>query len=60
MDQFVLAQNIMRYRNLLKTSVNATERQTIQKLLDEEEAAQRLHRSLAVKASNGAAQSRSA
>jgi hypothetical protein len=53
MDQFVLAQNIMRYRNLLETSVNETERQTLQVLLAEEEAAQTLHRSLAAKASNG-------
>jgi uncharacterized protein YgbK (DUF1537 family) len=60
MDQFVLAQNIMRYKNLLETSVNETERQTIQNLLNEEEAKQTLHRSLAVKASNGAAESRSA
>jgi uncharacterized protein YqeY len=42
MDQFVLAQNIKRYRNLLETSVNETERQTIQNLLDEEEATQAL------------------
>jgi hypothetical protein len=38
MDQFVVAQNIRRYRNLLETSVDETERQTIQNLLDEEEA----------------------
>ena len=45
MEQFVLAQNIMRYRNLLETSVNETKRQTIQSLLDEEEAKQALHAS---------------
>ena len=42
MDQFVFSQNIMRYRNLLETSVDETERQTIQNLLDEEEAKQAL------------------
>jgi hypothetical protein len=45
MDQFVLAQNIKRYRNLLETSVNETERQTIQNLLDEEEAKEALQAS---------------
>jgi hypothetical protein len=49
MDQFVLAQNIMRYKNLLETSVNETERQTIQNLLDEEEAKQALHASAKLK-----------
>jgi hypothetical protein len=45
MDQFVIPQNITRYRNLLETTVKETERQTIQNLLDEEEARQALHAS---------------
>jgi hypothetical protein len=44
--------NVKRFRNLLETSVDETERRTLQKLLAEEEAAQTLHRSLAAK-SNG-------
>jgi hypothetical protein len=43
MVRFVIAQNILRYRNLLQTLVDETERQTIQNLLDEEEAKQALH-----------------
>jgi hypothetical protein len=45
--------NVKRFRNLLESSVDETERRTLQKLLAKEEAAQTLHRSLA--ASNGAA-----
>jgi hypothetical protein len=45
--------NIKRFRNLLETSVDETERRTLQVLLAEEEAAQTLHRSLAAKVSNG-------
>jgi hypothetical protein len=43
MDQFefVYSPNIKRYRNLLETSVDETERRIIQKLLTEEEAKQR-------------------
>jgi hypothetical protein len=46
MDQFefVYGQNIKRYRNLLETSVDETERRTIQRLLTKEEAKQhKLH-----------------
>jgi hypothetical protein len=49
MDQFefVYGQNIKRYRNLLETSVDETERRTIQRLLTEEEAKQhKLHLSV--------------
>jgi hypothetical protein len=55
MNDFVYATdlNIKRFRNLLETSVNETERRTLQKLLAKEEAAQTLHRSLAAKARNG-------
>jgi hypothetical protein len=45
MVRFVIAQNIMRYRNFLQTLVDETERQTVQNLLDEEEAKQALHAS---------------
>jgi hypothetical protein len=43
MDQFefVYSPNIKRYQNLLETSVDETERRTIQRLLTEEEAKQR-------------------
>ena len=43
MDQFefVYSPNIKRYRDLLETSVDETERRIIQKLLTEEEAKQR-------------------
>jgi hypothetical protein len=43
MDQFefVYSPNIKRYRNLLETSVDETERRIIQKLLTEKEAKQR-------------------
>jgi hypothetical protein len=43
MDQFefVYSPNIKRYQNLLETSVDETERRTIQRLLAEEEAKQR-------------------
>jgi hypothetical protein len=42
MDQFefVHSQNITRYQNLLETSVDEAERQTIQKLLAKEETKQ--------------------
>jgi hypothetical protein len=42
MDQFelVYSPNIKRYQNLLETSIDETERRTIQKLLTEEEAKQ--------------------
>ena len=55
MNDFVYAtdSNIKRFRNLLETSVDETERRTLQKLLAKEEAAQTLHRSLAARASNG-------
>ena len=45
MDQFefVFSPNIKRYQNLLETSVDETERRTIQKLLTEEEAKQPKH-----------------
>jgi len=45
MDQFefVFSPNIRRYKNLLETSVDETERRTIQKLLTEEEAKQPKH-----------------
>jgi hypothetical protein len=45
MDQveFVHSPNIKRYQNLLETSVDETERRTIQKLLTEEEAKQPKH-----------------
>jgi hypothetical protein len=45
MDQFefVYSPNIKRYQNLLETSVDETERRTIQKLLTEEEAKQPKH-----------------
>jgi hypothetical protein len=44
MDHFesVHGQDIKRYRNLLETSIDETERRTIQKLLVEEEAKQAL------------------
>jgi hypothetical protein len=44
MDQFefVHSQNIKRYQNLLETSVDEAERQTIQKLLVKEETKQAL------------------
>jgi hypothetical protein len=44
MDQFefVHSQNIKQYRNLLETSVDEAERQTIQKLLVKEETKQAL------------------
>lgn len=45
MDQFVLSQNIKRYRNLLETSVDEAERRQIQKRLAEEQAKQALPRS---------------
>jgi hypothetical protein len=46
--------NIKRFRNLLETSVDETERRTLQKLLAKEAAAQTQHRgSLAAKARNG-------
>jgi hypothetical protein len=45
--------NIKRFRNLLETSVDETERRTLQKLFAKEEAAQTQHRSLAAKARNG-------
>ena len=47
MDQFefVHGQDIKRYRNLLETSIDETERRTIQKLLAEEEAKQALQAS---------------
>ena len=47
--------NIKRFRNLLETSVDETERRTPQKLFAKEEAAQTQHRSLAAKARNGGA-----
>ena len=55
MNDFVYATdlNIKRLRNLLETSVNETERRTLQRLLAKEEAAQTLHRSLAAKVRNG-------
>jgi hypothetical protein len=55
MNDFVYATdlNIKRFRNLLETSVDETERRTLQKLLAKEEAAQTQHRSLAAKARNG-------
>ena len=48
-DFYVTDLNIKRYRNLLETSVDETERQTIQNLLDEEEAKQALHASAKLK-----------
>ena len=42
--------NIKRFRNLLETSVDETERRTLQKLFAKEEAVQTQHRSLAAKA----------
>ena len=45
--------NIKRFRNLLETSVDETERRALQKLFAKEEAAQTQHRSLAAKARNG-------
>ena len=39
--EFVYSPNIKRYQNLLETSVDETERRTIQRLLTEEEAKQR-------------------
>jgi hypothetical protein len=48
MDQFefVHSQNIKRYQNLLETSVDEAERQTIQKLLAKEETKQAFQASL--------------
>ena len=45
--------NIKRFRYLLETSVDETERRALQKLFAKEEAAQTQHRSLAAKARNG-------
>jgi hypothetical protein len=55
MNDFVHATdlNIKRLRNLLETSVNETERRTLQKLLAKEEAAQTLNRSLAISSTSG-------
>jgi hypothetical protein len=38
MEEFLLRQNIDRYRNLLETAVNEMDRQTIVQLLSEAEA----------------------
>jgi hypothetical protein len=38
MPDFITALNIKRFRNLLQTSINDTDRRTIQTLLSEEEA----------------------
>jgi hypothetical protein len=42
MDRYVNSQLLKRYRNLLETSVDETERQTIQRMLTEAEASQAL------------------
>jgi len=43
MPDFVTTANIKRFRDLLETSVDATERRTIKALLAEEEAKAALH-----------------